>query len=67
MALYASTTWMIANALHSPALVLLAPMAAAFLLSNLVDWTWHLAGLGAIWAGACGALSVTGDRLTPGH
>jgi len=34
----------------------LIPISAFFLVSNLVDWTWHLAGLGAIWAAATGAL-----------
>ena len=31
-----------------------APAAAAFLLANLVDWPWHLAGAGAMWAAALG-------------
>ena len=57
LALYASSAWTISNALHSPALWLLGPMVAAFLVSNLVDWTWQLAGLGAVWAAASGALS----------
>jgi hypothetical protein len=35
---------------------LLAPMVSAFLVSNLVDWTWHLAGLGAVFAASSGAL-----------
>lgn len=34
---------------------LVAPAAAAFLLANLVDWPWHLAGVGALWAAALGA------------
>jgi hypothetical protein len=34
---------------------LVAPAAAAFLLANLVDWPWHLAGAGAMWAAALGA------------
>jgi hypothetical protein len=34
---------------------LVAPAAAAFLLANLVDWPWHLAGAGALWAAALGA------------
>lgn len=36
---------------------LLAPFVVAFLISNLVDWTWHLTGLTAMWAAAAGALS----------
>lgn len=31
------------------------PAIAAFLVSNLLDWTWHLAGVGAMWAVALGA------------
>ena len=30
--------------------------AAAFLVASLVDWPWHLAGSGAIWALCVGAL-----------
>lgn len=33
---------------------LVAPAVAAFLLANLVDWPWHLAGVGALWAAALG-------------
>ena len=40
----------------------LAPIVAAFLASNL-DWTWQLAGLGAIWAAAGGAISAAAERL----
>jgi hypothetical protein len=39
----------------SPTAWLVAPAAAAFILANLVDWPWHLAGLGAVWAAALGA------------
>lgn len=34
--------------------LVLAPIVAFFLLDNLVDWPWHLAGLGALWAVAAG-------------
>jgi hypothetical protein len=61
VALYASSAQMISEALHSPALWLLGPMVAAFLISNLLDWTWHLAGLGALWAAASGALKTAPD------
>jgi O-antigen ligase len=56
LALYASAAWTISRATNSSALWLLAPAAVAFLASNLVDWTWHLAGLGALWAAAIGGL-----------
>jgi O-antigen ligase len=36
---------------------LLGPLVCAFLISNLLDWTWHLAGLGALWAVSAGALT----------
>ena len=36
--------------------LLLGPAVAAFLLANLVDWPWHLAGSGAVWALALGAV-----------
>ena len=38
---------------------LFGPAALAFPLANLLDWPWHLAGIGAIWAIACGALAGT--------
>ena len=34
-----------------------APAVVAFPLANLLDWPWHLAGMGAIWALAGGALA----------
>jgi hypothetical protein len=37
-------------------------MAAVFLISNLFDWTWHLAGLTAVWATATGALQALPSR-----
>ena len=36
----------------------LAPAAIAFPAANLIDWPWHLAGSGAIWAAALGALAA---------
>jgi hypothetical protein len=35
---------------------LLGPGALAFLASGLLDWPWHLAGSGAVWAASLGAL-----------
>lgn len=35
---------------------LFAPAVVCFLLANLLDWEWHLAGSGAVWAIALGAL-----------
>ena len=64
LALYASTAWTIARSTHTSAWWLLAPTVVVFLASNLVDWTWHLAGLGAVWAAAVGALE--GARASRG-
>jgi O-Antigen ligase len=57
LALYLTNAWTIAAARHNLALELLAPTVVAFLASNLIDWTWHLAGLGAVWAVALGGLA----------
>jgi hypothetical protein len=46
----------------SPALWLLGPALAAFLLANLVDWPWHLAGAGALAALALGGLTPARAR-----
>jgi len=56
IALYVAVAVRLWRVRASPALWLVGPMAAAFLVSNLVDWTWHLAGVGAIFALALGAL-----------
>jgi O-antigen ligase len=40
----------------------LAVPALAFLLANLVDWPWHIAGMGAVWAAASAAL-IASDRV----
>ncbi len=58
LALYGSTAWTISRA-GGHERWLLAPTMALFMIANLVDWPWHLAGLGAIWAAASGALAVT--------
>jgi hypothetical protein len=36
---------------------LLGPAAAVFPVTGLVDWQWHLAGAGAVWALALGAVA----------
>jgi hypothetical protein len=56
LALYATTGAALLRARGSPALWLLGPAVAAFPLANLVDWPWHLAGCGAVWALALGGL-----------
>ena len=56
----------VGRALHAarraPAFWLLAPGVLALPLASLVDWSWHLAGVGALWALALGALLATADR-----
>jgi hypothetical protein len=54
LALYAAAGRALWRVRGSPAVWLLGPAAAAFLLSNLVDWSWHLAGVGALFAVALG-------------
>ena len=60
LALYAATGRAIWRARHAAAATLLGPAAAAFLVAGLFDWPWHLAGSGAIWAVAIGALAGAG-------
>jgi O-antigen ligase len=62
LALYGAGGRLLWRARPGPAAWLLAPAAAAFLAANLVDWPWHFAGLGAIWAAACGFLMPCDDR-----
>jgi O-antigen ligase len=62
LALYATSALELKRAVRFPDAWLLAPTAACFLLANLVDWPWHLAGLGAMWAAAIGALASTRSR-----
>ncbi|MFL5844379.1 MAG: O-antigen ligase family protein [Solirubrobacteraceae bacterium] len=50
-----------------PAEWLLGPAAAAFLAANLVDWPWHLAGSGAVWALALGAMIGTSGATQDRH
>jgi O-antigen ligase len=56
IALYAATGRAIWRARTTAAGRLLGPGAAAFLVASLVDWPWHLAGSGAVWALCVGAL-----------
>ncbi len=45
--------------------VLLGPAAVAFAVANLVDWSWHLAAAGAVWALALGALLGAAAKAPP--
>jgi hypothetical protein len=62
IALYVTPLQLILSVPPSPGLWLLAPAVLVILASNLVDWTWHLTGLAAVWALACGALQ--GERCS---
>lgn len=64
IALYAAAADALRRARASPTLWLLGPAVAAFLLANLVDWPWHLAGLGAAWAVAAGGIVAAGASST---
>lgn len=64
VALYAACGWTIATASDSTALTLFGATVVAFLASNLIDWTWHLAGLGALWAVCAGGLAGCGVACT---
>jgi O-antigen ligase len=59
LALYAATAELAWTVRATRAAWLFAPAALGFLLANLLDWPWHLAGAGAVWAIACGALAGT--------
>lgn len=48
----------------SPGLFLLGPGVIGFLIANLVDWPWHLAGVGAVWAVALGGLLACDEALS---
>jgi O-antigen ligase len=74
VALYAFTLLLAWRARTSRAGWLFGPAAIAFLLANLLDWPWHLAGSGAVWALACGVLAGTAAQASkatgpsdPGH
>jgi O-antigen ligase len=60
IALYATTVAALWRARGTQAAALLGPAAAAFLVASLLDWPWHLAGSGAIFALAIGGLA--GER-----
>lgn len=63
VALYVTCGWTIATTSDCTALMLLGATVVAFLASNLIDWTWHLAGLGALWAVCAGGLAGCGRRM----
>lgn len=56
LALYAACGRVLWRARGTPAAWSFGVPCAAFLAANLLDWPWHLAGMGAVWAAAAGAL-----------
>ena len=54
--LYLSVARLVRAAASIPGAALLTPCVVAFLLSNLIDWSWHEAAMGAVWALSLGAL-----------
>ena len=62
LALYAATGQAVVRVRGSETFWLLAPAALALPLANLVDWSWHLAGAGAVWSVALGAILAAGAR-----
>lgn len=66
LALYAASGRLAWGARASQEGWLFGPAVVAFPLANLLDWPWHLAGMGAIWALGAGALAGSGrDAANP--
>jgi O-antigen ligase len=57
IALYAATAALLWRTRATRAAALLGPAAAAFLVASLLDWPWHLAGSGAVFALSLGAMA----------
>ncbi|MDX6583198.1 MAG: hypothetical protein QOI10_2382 [Solirubrobacterales bacterium] len=64
IALYVAVGKALARARRSPALWLAGPAVAGFMLANLVDFPWHLAGAGAVWALALGPVLANAPGST---
>jgi O-antigen ligase len=56
LALYGAIGWALWAARARRGAWLLAPGAFAFMAANLIDWPWHLAGSGAVWAACAGGV-----------
>ena len=64
LALYAAAVRTAWTTRRTSAGWLLAPAVLAFMATNLIDWPWHLAGSGAVWAATFGGLLAV---LPEGH
>ena len=62
LALYAASAAAVMRARRSRVLWLAGVGVVTFLLSNLVDFPWHLAGAGAVWALGLGVVIAAGWR-----
>jgi hypothetical protein len=62
VALYASSIAVLVRERARLAVWLLGPAVGVFLIANLVDWPWHLTGLGAAWACALGGCLAVNHR-----
>jgi hypothetical protein len=56
LGLYAASGAAVWRARKRPAGWLLGPGVCAFMAAGLVDWPWHLAGSGAVWAACAGGV-----------
>jgi hypothetical protein len=61
IALYLAVGSALARARRPDVLWLAGTAVAAFMLANLIDFPWHLAGAGAVWALALGVVIGVGD------
>jgi energy-converting hydrogenase Eha subunit A len=60
LSLYVALVWQLVRGRGNDVRWVLGPLVAAFMVSNLLDWTWHLAALGAVWAICLGVVSGVG-------
>jgi O-antigen ligase len=67
LALYAAAAQAAWAARASRAGWLLGPAVVAFMATNLIDWPWHLAGSGAVWAAALGGVIAAGMGTRVAH
>jgi len=56
LALYAGSALLVRATVGARDAALVAPCVVAFLISNLIDWSWHQPAITAIWALCLGAL-----------
>lgn len=65
-ALYLTAVKALFNARSSTTVLTVGPLVGAFMLSTLLDWTWHLSGLTAMWAIATGSVIASSDIESSG-